>query len=72
MIWTHFKILQGSSRYSNRTLDPLEWDRNFEVFYTAHHAVQPEVSAGIIDELQKKQKKKESVESVESVHGFFG
>lgn len=29
------------------------------VFYTAHHAVQPEVSAGIIDELQKKQKKKE-------------
>jgi hypothetical protein len=50
----------------------LEWDRNFEVFYTAHHAVQPEVSAGIIDELQKKQKKKESVESVESVHGFFG
>lgn len=37
------------------------WAMDSEVFYTAHHAVEPEVSAGIIDKLVQKQVKKDNM-----------
>lgn len=40
-----------------------------EVFYTAHHAVEPEVSAGIIDKLVQKQVKKDNVQLTDQLVG---
>jgi len=46
---------------------------SIEVFYTAHHAVEPEVSAGIIDKLVQKQVKKDNVQLTDQLVGriFF-